>query len=206
MLCASYVRRIVRRCPLWYVCRRRRDFRYRQNEERRSHDDIDRAQFYDKRIESTGKSAAEIARELGVDKSVMTYYKAFSTLPEEVMTVIKRDRKKFTAQAAYQVSKILARQGLRKALWAAENFLSDGKSVRWLMELAGAVPSTKIRTNEIASTSYVQKFANGFFRNRGLLFEVSMKVSPEQHEAFTKALQAAIDTVAIAKQPPEEKE
>lgn len=78
-------------------------FGYQQNEERNQHFDYDRARFFQKMIDS-GMTSAEVARRAGISDPLMSNYKAFSKLPESVLTVVRRQPERFSASVVYPES------------------------------------------------------------------------------------------------------
>lgn len=176
-------------------------FGYEQNECRQQHCDLDRAMFYEK-LQADGASAQEIARRAQLSNSMMTFYRAYSKLPEEILVIVRQHPFKFSANVAYQLHRLYERCGLSKAVCLAMQFAEADQPVRWL---AGQVqseiqPSSQKKTEK----SKHVKYANGFYKQRGDEFDLSIKVPSEKRVAFAEALEKLLDTVSI--QPPAVKE
>ena len=89
-------------------------FGYEQNEGRSQHCDLDRAMFYEKLI-AAGESQAEVARRAKVSKTMMSFYRAYAKLPEDVLEIVRLHPHKFGATEAYQLAKLHDKAGIRKA-------------------------------------------------------------------------------------------
>ncbi len=172
-------------------------FGYQQNEERQQHCDLDRASFYEKLI-AAGESASEIAKKAKLSKSMMSFYRSYAKLPEDVLEVIRQEPTKFGATAAYQLFKLYEACGIRKTISVATRFSDEDHPVRWLVNQVQAHLNTGEKKSATASKNV--RYSNGFFKKKGDIFEVSIQVAPEKQAAFAQALEALLDTVAIQHQ------
>ena len=168
-------------------------FGYQQNECRSQHCDLDRAMFYEKLI-AAGESAAEIARKAKLSKTLMSFYRAYSKLPEEVLEVIRLQPEKFGANAAYQLFKAYEKLGLRKTLALANKYASEEQTVRWLSDqvqalLTPAIPQIKVPGKTI-------RYSNGVYKQQGDSFKLSITVSPEHRELFSEGLENLLKIAA----------
>jgi ParB family chromosome partitioning protein len=166
---------------------------YEQNEERQQHCDLDRAFFYEKMI-ARGESAAEIARRAKLTKPMLTYYRAYTKLPDDVLEIIRGNPTKFGSLVAYNLLKLNEKCGLRKTVSLANKYADEDHPVRWLVNQVQAY----INPGEHKATPPLKhvRYGNGFYKQRGDGFEISIQVAPEKRESFALALEALLDTVA----------
>jgi len=169
-------------------------FGYQQNEERQQHCDLDRAMFYEKLI-AAGESASEVSRRAKLSRTMMSFYRAYARLPEDVLEIIRQQPEKFGANAAYNLFKLYDKCGLRKTISLAAKYAAEDQPLRWLVNQVQAL----IDPAEHKSSAPLKhiRYANGYFKHRGDGFEVSIAVSPEKREAFAQALEDLLDTVAV---------
>jgi len=168
-------------------------FGYEQNECRSMHCDLDRAMFYEKLI-AAGESAVEIARRAKLSKTMMSFYRAYAKLPEDVIEIIRQNPGKFGANAAYQLYKLYEKCGVRKAVALAGKFAFEDQTVRWLTNQAQALLSPT--TSKSIAPSKQIRYSNGFYKQRGDFFEVSIAVPSDKRVEFSNALEKLLDTVA----------
>ena len=168
-------------------------FGYQQNEERQQQCDLDRALFFEKLI-SAGESATEVAKRAKVSKTQMTFYRAFAKLPPDVMDIIRNDPERFGASSAYQISKVADKVGVRQAVRLAVKFAEDGHPYAWLVNQAQLLLNPS--DHKAPAPSKQVRFGNGFYKQRGDLFEVSIAVSADKRAGFAQALEALLSTVA----------
>ncbi len=175
-------------------------FGYQQNEEREQHCDLDRAMFYEKLI-ARGHSATEIATRAGLSKSLMTFYRSFGRLPEDVMEIVQANPKKFGALASYQILKLIERAGLKNAVRLAVRFSEEDHTYAWLTDQVQAVIEPKPQRAQRPSKNL--RFHNGFYKQRGDCIEVNLTIKdPAKRAKFTEQLEALIATAA--EDPPAE--
>ncbi|ABM39997.1 ParB/RepB/Spo0J family partition protein [Polaromonas naphthalenivorans] len=168
-------------------------FGYEQNECRAMHCDLDRAMFYEKLI-AAGEPAVEIARRAKLSKTMMSFYRAYAKLPEDVMEIIRQNPGKFGANAAYQLHKLHEKCGIRKAVALAGKYAVEDQTVRWLTNQAQALLSPTA-SKSIAPSKQI-RYSNGYYKQRGDIFEVSIAVPDDKRVAFSIALEKLLDTVA----------
>lgn len=169
-------------------------FGYQQNEEREQHCDLDRAMFYEKLI-ALGHSAAEIAKRAGLSKSLITFYRSFGKLPEDVLEIVRANPKKFGARASYQISKVVERAGLKHAVRLAVRFSEEDHTNAWLTSQAQAVIEPKPQRTQRSSKHL--RFSNGFYKQRGDSIEMNLTITdPAKRAKFTEQLEALIATAA----------
>ena len=170
-------------------------FGYEQNEGRQQHCDLDRAMFYEKLI-AAGESAAEISRRAKLSKTMMSFYRAYSKLPEDVLEIIHQYPEKFGANAAYQLQKLNEKCGQKKTVILATKFASEDQPLRWLInQVQGFLNPDPSQSIQISKQI---RYSNGYYKQRGDTFEVSIAVSEEQRLAFSVALEELLGTVAQA--------
>lgn len=169
-------------------------FGYEQNEGRQQHCDLDRALFYDKMIES-GVPSAEIARRAGLSKSLMTFYRAFGALPEEILEIVRQQPEKFGATAAYQLRKLYEKCGLRRTLSLTVKFADENQTQRWLINQVQAAITPSVG-NKTATTKHI-RYANGYYKRTDNAFHVDIQVREDLQKAFEAKLEELLATVAI---------
>lgn len=169
-------------------------FGYEQNECRSMHCDLDRAMFYEKLI-AAGESAADISRRAKLSKTMMSFYRAYAKLPEDVMELVRQNPGKFGATEAYQLHKVNDKCGQRKAVALAGKYAGEDQTVRWLTNQAQAlINPTKHKAKASGKTIH---YSNGVYKQRGDSFELSITVAPEHSEEFAKGLEQLLNLAAI---------
>jgi ParB family chromosome partitioning protein len=174
-------------------------FGYRQNEKRHQHCDLDRAMFYEKLI-ARGETPAEVARNAEISKTQLTFFRAYSKLPPDVLDIIQSNPTKFGANAAYQICKVYERAGVSKAVRLASRFSEEDHTLSWLVSQVQSVLET--RPSKTTAPTRQIRYANGFFKQKGDAFEVKISVSPAMREKFAAGLEALLSTVAEADKSP----
>lgn len=177
-------------------------FGYEQNECRQQHCDFDRAMFYEKLIVA-GESASDIARRAKLSKTLMSFYRAYARLPEDLLELVRQHPDKFGANAAYQLLKVHEKCGQRRAVSLANKFAAEDQPLRWLSNQVQALLNPLGSKN--ASPSKQIKYSNGYYKQRGDVFEVSIAVPDDKRLAFATALENLLDTVAVVLAPAPEK-
>jgi ParB family chromosome partitioning protein len=176
-------------------------FGYEQNECRSMHCDLDRAMFYEKLI-AAGESAAVISRRAKLSKTMMSFYRAYAKLPDDVMELIRLHPGKFGATEAYQLHKVNDKCGQRKAVALAGKYAGEDQTVRWLTNQAQAlINPTKHKAKASGKTIH---YSNGVYKQRGDSFELSITVAPEHSEEFAKGLEQLLNLAAIQDPEPTE--
>lgn len=170
-------------------------FGYEQNEGREGHCDLDRAQFYEKMI-NDGDTPTEIARRTNLSKSLLSFYRSYAKLPEDVLEIVREHPNKFSANVAYHLAKVFEKCGAKKAVALASKFAAEEQTVRWLINQAQSFISPS-NHKTIAPMKHI-RYGNGYYKQRGDGFEVSIHSVPaEKREQFAEALEELLDTVAI---------
>lgn len=172
---------------------------YQQNEGREQHCDFDRAMFYEKLI-AEGQAATEVARRAGISKTLMSMYRAFSKLPTEILQFVREHPQKFGSRAAYELSRIYDAQGVRKAVAVAVKYCDEDQTHRWLVNQAQAAINPSAHKTPSALKHI--RYANGYYKQKADAFELSINVPPDKRESFASALEALLNTVAIADSAP----
>ena len=169
-------------------------FGYEQNEGRSQHCDFDRAMFYEKLI-GAGESPAAVARRAKVSKTMMSFYRAYSKLPEDVLEIIRLHPHKFGATEAYQLAKLYDKAGIRKAVSLANRYASEDQTQRWLTNQVQALINPG--SHKLKTSGKTIRYANGVYKQRGDVFELVITVSADQREAFALGLEKLLETAAI---------
>jgi ParB family chromosome partitioning protein len=176
-------------------------FGYEQNEGRSQHCDLDRAMFYEKLI-AAGESATEVARRAKLSKTMMSFYRAYSKLPEDVLEIVRMHPHKIGATEAYQLAKLYDKVGIRKTVSLANKYASEDQTQRWLINQVQALLHPI--AHKAKASGKTIRYANGVYKQRGDVFELVITVSAEQREAFAKGLEDLLEMAAI--QPEETSE
>jgi ParB family chromosome partitioning protein len=169
-------------------------FGYEQNEGRQQHCDFDRAMFYEKLI-AEGMNASDIARRAKLDRSMMSFYRSYAKLPDDVLQIVRMHPAKFGSRVAYELNKLNEVLGTRKTVALATKFADEDQPVRWLQNQVQAHLHPTPHKGP-APLKHV-RYANGYYKQRETGFEVSIDVPAEKREAFAQALENLLDTVAI---------
>ena len=173
-------------------------FGYEQNEGRSQHCDLDRAMFYEKLI-AAGESPAEVARRAKVSKTMMSFYRAYAKLPEDVLEIVRLHPHKFGATEAYQLAKLYDKAGIRKAVALANKYAAEDQPQRWLTNQVQALLNPI--AHKAKTSGKTIRYANGVYKQRGDVFELVITVSAEQREAFAQGLEELLETAAIQPEP-----
>lgn len=168
-------------------------FGYEQNEGRQQQCDFDRAMFYEKMI-AAGESAAEVSRRAKLSKTMMSFYRAYRKLPDEVLDYVRQDPVKFSANTAYQLAKLHDKCGTRKTVALAAKYAAEDQPVRWLVNQVQAYLTPSAHT--AASASKQVRYSNGYYKQKDEKFEIAITVSPEKCAEFAAALESLLNTVA----------
>ncbi len=170
-------------------------FGYQQNEERQQHCDLDRAMFYEKLI-SAGETAISVANKAQVSASQMSFYRSFAKLPVDVLEIVKEFPEKFSATVAYQIQKLVAGCGVRKAVNLALKFANEDHTQAWLINQVQLLTGPSSSKTVTRTTKQI-RYSNGVYKQKGEFFELNISVLPEQKEEFATALERLLATVAI---------
>ena len=168
-------------------------FGYQQNEERSQHCDLDRGMFFEKLI-AQGMKAAEVGRRTKLSAAQISYYRSYAKLPEDVLEIIRANPSKFGSLVAANLFKLYDKCGLRKTIALTGKFAAEDQPVRWLVNQVQA----NINPNAHKTGAPLKhiRYSNGYFKQRGEGFEVSITVPADKREAFAEALEELLDTVA----------
>jgi ParB family chromosome partitioning protein len=169
-------------------------FGYEQNEGRAQQCDLDRALFYDKLI-AAGESSAEIARRAKVSKTMMTFYRAYARLPNDILDIARQYPQKFGATEAYQLSRLSGTCDLSKAVILASKYAAEGHTVRWLINQVESLISPAAHKARTAGKTV--RYKNGVYKQRGDSFELTITVEAEYREVFAQGLEKLLDMVAV---------
>lgn len=173
-------------------------FGYEQNEGRSQHCDLDRAMFYEKLI-AAGEPAKEVARRAKISKTLMSFYRAYATLPEDVLEIVRMHPHKFGATEAYQLSKLHDKAGIRKAVSLANKYATEDQTQRWLINQVQALINPS--AHKAKTSGKTIRYANGVYKRRGDVFELVITVSAEQREVFAQGLEDLLEMAAIQSIP-----
>jgi len=165
-----------------------------QNESREQHCDLDRAMFFEKMI-ARGDEPVEVAAKAGLSKQMFSLYRAFRRLPEEVIDIVKMHPRKFGAWAASELAKLSEKAGSRRAVSVAIQFAEEDRSMRWLTSQVHAILDHVPKHGP--SLVRQIRYGNGFFKQKGEKFEISISVPESRKDDFAIKLESLLETVAI---------
>jgi ParB family chromosome partitioning protein len=174
-------------------------FGYEQNESRSMHCDLDRAMFYEALIKA-GESAAEISRRTKLSKTLISFYRSYAKLPEDVMEIVLQYPEKFGATAAYQLQKVNEKCGQRKAVALATKYASEELTVRWITNQAQALLEPQ-KSTSVTPSKQIRYANGGYYKQLGDKFEVSIVVPADKREQFAKEIEKLLDTVSESVTP-----
>lgn len=171
---------------------------FKQNEERTSATDFDRAAYYQTWHEA-GMSWEEIAQRCGVSKVTMSGFTAYSKLGHQIQDIAKRHPEKLTAAAASILIRLQNQVGEDAAAAIANRFVSEERTHKWLKDRV----DNRIKkyekyeqTGEKRKDSIIfsRKFGEGFYKQRANgKVELSISIKEERVDEFNSALQDLLD-------------
>lgn len=177
---------------------------WENNEGRSAHTDIDRGLFFSKMLER-GQSATDIAAKAKISESAMTFFRAYAKLPNEVMAIMRENPERFGSLIAYNVHRLCEKNGTPAAIELIGKYLKEGHGSRWItaqVKALLATPSPRATPSQQTSV----KYQNGYLKTRADgRVEVAIHVAPEKLDAFSKALETLLATVAVLASPDDEK-
>lgn len=172
-------------------------FGYEQNEGRAQHTDFDRAMFYEKML-AEGITPTELSGRVKIQLSSLTMYRAYAKLPAEILQLVRENPTKFGSRVAYALLRMADTSGSRRSLALAAKFAAEDQSVRWLLAQVPAATASAPKTRKTAEPLKHLRFANGFYKQRAEEVELKIAVPKEKLEEFAQALEALLETVAVA--------
>ena len=168
-------------------------FGYEQNEGRSQQCDLDRALFYEKLI-AMGESTADITRRAKVSKTMMSFYRAYAKLPNDILDIARQYPEKFGATEAYQLSRLLEQCGLRQAVNLANKYATENQTVRWLTHRVTSLMNPVAKKTKVAGKTV--RYKTGVYKQHGDSFELTITVGAEHREAFAQGLEKLLEMVA----------
>ena len=183
---------------------------YSQNKDRTPPTDLDLATYYKKWFDN-GTAWDDIANRAGISKSLMSYFASFHKLDTEILSLIKAAPQRFTANAAYHLSRLQLQAGSEAALSMANRFLLDEQSVRQLkaqvddaLDRAGRKKNVRGNDNKVMLQ---RAFPGGHFRQRkNGLVEMSATVPEERINYFNSKLEELLKEVLLSSDTAQEGE
>lgn len=161
---------------------------YEQNESREQHCDLDRAMFYEKQY-ANGMTPAEVARRTKISKTLLSFYRAYSKLPEEVLKIIRLNPKRFGSTAAHHLSRLTQHCSESKVIAVATSYSTTDVPLRWLVDQCAQIINSAGRT-PIKSIGKTVRYDNGTLRQKGSKFDLSLDLpDATSREAFSLELE-----------------
>lgn len=132
---------------------------------------------------------------------MMSFYRAYAKLPEDVLEIVRLHPYNFGATEAYQLTKLYDKAGIRKAVALANKYASEDQTQRWLTNQVQALLHPI--AHKAKTSGKAIRYANGVYKQRGDVFERGITVSAEQREAFAQGLEEPLEMAAIQPEPDE---
>lgn len=169
-------------------------FGYDQNECRQGHHDIDRAMFYEKLI-AAGEAPADIYRRARISKSLMSFYRSYAKLPEDILEVVRITPARFTATVAFHLLKAYNAVGVRKTVALANRFATEDRSQAWLADQVQSLINQPDGERKPTPMKHLV-YENGQFKQIGSTFSLSIKVEDDQAPEFAEKIEKLLAEVA----------
>lgn len=169
-------------------------FGYDQNECRQGHHDIDRAMFYEKLI-AAGEAPADIYRRARISKSLMSFYRSYAKLPEDILEVVRIAPARFTATVAFHLLKAYNAVGVRKTVALANRFATEDRSQAWLADQVQSLINQPDGERKPTPMKHLV-YENGQFKQIGSTFSLSIKVEDDQAPEFAEKIEKLLAEVA----------
>lgn len=181
---------------------------YSQNKDRSPPTDLDLAHYY-QGWHANGMPWEDIADRAGVSKSLMSYYASFNRLDPEILSLAKAAPLKFTANAAFHLSRLQQQAGRDSAMGMANRFLQNDLSIKQLkenvddaLERLGRQKSKRESSNKVMLQ---RAFPGGHFRQRlNGLVEMSATVPEDRINYFNQRLEELLKEVLLSADPASE--
>ena len=172
---------------------------WENNEGRAEHTDIDRGLFFAKMI-GNGKSPSEIADRAKIARSAMTFFQAYSKLPAEVLSEMRKHPKKFGSLVAYHLLRLCDASGIESVLRLMDKYIKEDHGAHWVVAQAKNLMTTSSPRSKPTKNKTI-KYQNGHLKTRpdGRV-ELAIHVAPEKLKAFEEALVALLNSVATPTQ------
>ena len=161
---------------------------YEQNESREQHCDLDRAMFYEKQY-ANGMTPAEVARRTKLSKTLLSFYRSYAKLPEEVLKIIRLNPKRFGSTSAHHLGRVAQHCSESKLIALATNYSTTDVPLRWLVDQCANLINNSARGPQKTIGKTV-RYNNGTLRQKGSKFDLSLDL-PEvaARESFALELE-----------------
>lgn len=161
---------------------------YEQNESREQHCDLDRAMFYEKQY-ANGMTPAEVARRTKQSKTLLSFYRSYAKLPEEVLKIIRMNPKRFGSTAAHHLGRVTQHCSESKVIALATSYSTTDVPLRWLVDQCANLINSSGRAPQKTLGKTV-RYNNGTLRQKGSKFDLSLDL-PEAaaRESFALELE-----------------
>ena len=145
---------------------------YEQNESREQHCDLDRAMFYEKQY-ANGMTAAEVARRTKLSKTLLSFYRSYAKLPEEVLKIIRLNPKRFGSTSAHHLGRVAQHCSENKVIALATSYSTTDVPLRWLVDQCANLTSNAGRNHQ-KTVGKTVRYNNGTLRQKGSKFDLSL--------------------------------
>lgn len=145
---------------------------YEQNESREQHCDLDRAMFYEKQY-ANGMTPAEIARRTKLSKTLLSFYRSYAKLPEEVLKIIRLNPKRFGSTSAHHLARVAQHCSESKLIALATSYSTTDVPLRWLVDQCAHLINSSDRPPQKTMGKTV-RYNNGTLRQKGSKFDLSL--------------------------------
>lgn len=169
---------------------------YSQNKDRNEPTDYDLGCYY-RGWNDSGMDWDAIAEKAGVSKSQMSFYASFAKLDPDVLTLVKASPAKFSANVAYQLSRLQGKAGGGPTLSLANRFLSSDQTVKWLKDQVDdaldRIGRGGRKRGDGNTVMFQRRFSAGHYRQRkdGQV-EMTVKIAEPRVAEFNKAVEALL--------------
>jgi len=161
---------------------------YEQNESREQHCDLDRAMFYEKQY-ANGMTPSEVARRTKLSKTLLSFYRSYAKLPEEVLKVIRLNPKRFGSTAAHHLGRLAQHCPESKVIALATSYSTTDVPLRWLVDQCANLINSAGRSPH-KSIGKTVRYNNGTLRQKGSKFDLSLDLPDHlAREAFAAELE-----------------
>lgn len=161
---------------------------YEQNESREQHCDLDRAMFYEKQY-ANGMTPAEVSRRTKLSKTLLSFYRSYAKLPEEVLKIIRLNPKRFGSTAAHHLGRVAQHCSESKVIALATHYSTTDVPLRWLVDQGANLINSSGRVPQKTMGKTV-RYNNGTLRQKGSKFDLSLDLPDSgARESFAMELE-----------------
>ena len=147
---------------------------YEQNESREQHCDLDRAMCYEKQY-ANGMTPTEIAQRTKLSKTLLSFYRSYAKLPEEVLKIIRLNPKRFGSTSAHHLGRVAQHCPESKVVALATSYSTTDVPLRWLVDQCAQLMNSSGRPSQ-KTVGKTVRYNNGTLRQKGNSFDLSLEL------------------------------